>query len=77
MHSGNPANFKGSTPLIFLLVKMGPLLTYSNSIKIAIRDKPSGGDSVLHVARPSHHFGGDCVTNEEFVSGVILGLIMQ
>jgi hypothetical protein len=27
--------------------------------------------SVLHVPRPSHRFGGDWVTNEEVVSGVI------
>jgi hypothetical protein len=47
-------------------------LTYSNSIKIAIKDKPSGGASVLHVPRQSHQFGGDWVTNEEVVSGVIL-----
>jgi hypothetical protein len=50
-------------------------LTYSNSIKIVIRDKPSGGDAVLDVARPSYQFGGDWVTNGEVVSGVIFGLI--
>jgi hypothetical protein len=43
------------------------------SIRIAIKGKPSDGDSVLYVARPSHQFGGDCVTNEEVVSGVIFG----
>jgi hypothetical protein len=54
---------------------MSPHLTYSNSIKIAIGDKPSGGDSVLHVARPSHQFGGDWVSNEEVDSGMTFGLI--
>jgi hypothetical protein len=56
------------------MVKMSPNLTYSNSIKIANKGKPSSGDAVLHVARPSHRFGGDWVTNEEVVSGVIFGL---
>jgi hypothetical protein len=58
-----------------ITVKMSLPLTYSNSIKIVIRDKPSGGDAVLDVARPSHQFGGDWVTNGEVVSGVIFGLI--
>jgi hypothetical protein len=55
-----------------IIVKMSLHLTYSNSIEIAIKDKPSGGASVLHVSRPSHRFEGDWVTNEEVVSGVIL-----
>jgi hypothetical protein len=57
--------------LLNMIVKISLCLTYSNSIKIAIKDKPSGGASVLHVLRPSHRFGGDWVTNEEVVSGVI------
>jgi hypothetical protein len=55
-----------------IIVKMSLRLTYSNSIKIAIKDKPSGGASVLYEPRQSHRFGGDWVTNEEVVSGVIL-----
>ena len=45
-------------------------LTYSNSIKIAIMDKPSVGASVLHVPRTSHRFEDDWGTNEEVVSEV-------
>jgi hypothetical protein len=59
--------------LLNIIVKMSLRLTYSNSIKIAIEEKPSSGASVLHVPRPSHRFGGDWRTNEEVVSGVIFG----
>ena len=44
-------------------------LTYSNSMKIAIMDKPSVGASVLHVPRMLHRFGDDWRTNGEDVSG--------
>jgi hypothetical protein len=53
---------------------MSNLLTYSNSIKIVIKHKPSSGDAVLNVPRPSHRFGGYWVTNEEVVSGAIFGI---
>jgi hypothetical protein len=53
------------------MVKMSLPLTYSNSINIANKGKPSGGGAVLNVPRPSHRFGGDWVTNEEVISGVI------